>query len=83
MSTGDQIGADIAAAEPIVTAFISTLNPTIGAGVALGLKLLAVAEPAVYNSVVAALQGTDLTPEQEQAKTDAIARLQNPDNYFV
>lgn len=82
MSTGDTIGADIAAAEPIISAFISSFNPAIGEGLHLGLKLLAVAEPPVYNAVVAALQGTPLTPEQTQAKNDAITRLQNPAQYF-
>jgi hypothetical protein len=82
MTTGDTIGADIKAAEPIITAFLTTLAPGIAQGIGLGLKLLAVAEPAVYNAVAAAIQGTELTPDQTQAKDDAIVRLNTPEQYF-
>lgn len=83
MSTGDTIAADISAAEPIITSFIGTLNPAIGEGLHLGLKLLAAAEPAVYNAVAAALQGTPLTDQQQTDKAAAIQRLQNPASYFA
>lgn len=81
-TTGQQIGQDISAAEPIISSFIGTLNPAIGEGVHLGLKLLAVAEPAVYNALAAALQGTDLTDQQKADQSAAIGRLQNPASYF-
>lgn len=83
MSTGDEIGKDITAAEPIIAGFISTFNPAIGGGVALALKLLGVAEPAVYNAIAAALQGTALTSDQIAARDAAIVRLQNPGDYFA
>lgn len=82
MSTGDTIGADIKLAEPIIAGFISTLNPAIGAGVSLAMKLLAVAEPAVYNAVAAAIQGTPLSDTQTAERDAAIVRLQEPWTYF-
>lgn len=83
MSTGDIIGQDITAAEPIIAGFVSTFNPAIGGGVALALKLLAAAEPAVYNAIAAAIQRTELTPDQISARDAAIVRLQNPGSYFA
>ena len=82
-STGDTIAADIKLATPIVSAVASAFGPEVGAGVNFGLRLLAEAEPAVYNSIVAILQGTALTPDQESAKQEAIARLQTPADYFA
>lgn len=83
MSTGDDIGNLILEGDKAIAPFIKTLDPGIGEGVDLALKLLAKAEPAVYNAVVVFLQGKELTPEQQTAKNDAIARLQNPDEYFA
>lgn len=83
MSTGDTIGTDITLAKPIITAFVSSFNPAIGAGLGLALDLLGAAEPAVYNAISAAIQGTSLTPDQIQARDEAIQRLQNPETYFA
>ena len=82
MSTGDTIGTDIAIVESFVGPYLVDLSPGIGNAVDLGLKLLAKAEPAIYNAAVAVIQGVPLTPEQTQAKNDAITRLQNPASYF-
>lgn len=82
-STGDVIGQDIAAAGDVITPFISSMNPAIGAGVGLALKLLSVAEPAVYNAIVVVLGGGQLTAEQVAARDAAIGRLQNPAQYFA
>lgn len=82
MSTGDIIGADIAIIEKFLEPIIGPIPNPITQGILSGMKLLAVAEPAVYNAVAAAIQGTPLTPEQEVAKNDAITRLQNPAGYF-
>lgn len=62
--------------------FIRTLNPAIGEGISLALRLLAIAEPAAYSAIVAVIQGTPLTVEQVAEKDAAIARLQNPGQYF-
>jgi hypothetical protein len=86
MSTGDTIGADIAAAAPIIAAIVGVAyagNPVIVNGVTLAMNLLAKAEPAIYNAVAAAAQGTALTTEQKQQMSDAISRLQNPGQYFA
>ena len=83
MNTGDSIGADITAAEPIIAGFVKSLNPAIGEGVDLGLKLLGAAEPAVYNAVAAAIQGTPLSDQQQADKAAAIQRLQDPNSYFA
>lgn len=81
-SVGDQIGVDLAAVDAVIGPFIATLAPGIGTGVSLGLKLLAVAEPAAYNAVAAAIQGTPLSDQQIADKDAAIARLQNPRSYL-
>lgn len=79
---GEQIGADIAAAETVIGPFIRSLSPGIGSGVDLALKLLAKAEPAAYNAIVLELQGTPLTDQQKTERDAAIQRLQRPDDYF-
>lgn len=80
--TGQIIAQDIAAADAVLTPLISSFNPAVGTGVHLGLKLLSVAEPAVYAAVIAVLQGVPLTPEQDAALKTAEANLQSPEKYF-
>ena len=80
--TGKIIAADIAAADAVLTPLITSFNPAVGTGIHLGLKLLSVAEPAVYAAVIAVLQGTPLTPEQDAALKVAEANLQTPEKYF-
>src|SRR5690348_6063369 len=81
--TGQVIAQDIAAADAVLTPLISSVNPVVGTGVHLGLKLLSVAEPAVYAAVVAVLQGNPLTPEQDAALKTAEGNLQTPEKYFA
>ena len=82
-NTGQNIAADIAIVDQFLSPLISGFDPAIGAGLHLGLQLLSKAEPAVYNAVVAAIQGTDLTPDQVTARDEALVRLQNPGQYFA
>lgn len=91
MSTGDNIGKDIAAVgtvvSPIVTAVTTAVNPAIGPAVGriteLAFKVLAVVEPAAYNAIAALLSGQALTPEQEQVIKDVETRLLDPDSYLA
>lgn len=82
-TTGQLIATDIAAADAVLSPLITAFNPVVGAGVSLGLKLLAQAEPAIYNAVIAVLQGTPLTPAQTAALADIETKLQNPGQYFA
>jgi hypothetical protein len=81
--TGKIIAEDIAAADAVLSPLITSFNPVIGAGIHLGLKLLSIAEPAVYAAVVATLQGTPLTADQQAALDKAKANLQSPEQYFA
>ncbi len=82
-NTGQVIAQDIAAADAIITPWITTLNPAIGSALHLALKLLSVAEPAVYTAIASLIQGTPLTPEQDAAIKAAATKLQNPEQYFA
>lgn len=82
MSTGDTIGADILAVEEFLEPILSQVPSPVTAGILTGLKLLAAAEPAAYKAIVAVVQGTPLTPEQEQERDAADQRLINPEAYF-
>ena len=83
MSLGDDIGADIKIVSDFLTPILGAVPSPVTQGIMLGLRLLAVAEPAAYNAIEAAIQGTPLTPVQEAAKTVAISRLMNPEKYFA
>lgn len=75
--------ADISAVVGLLSPLLTPVAPEVVAGLVEGLKLLSIAEPAVYNTVAMVLQGTAPTPEQTAAKDAAIARLQNPQVYFA
>lgn len=77
------IAADIKAADAVITPLITAFNPAIGTAIHGGLKLLAIAEPAVYAAAVAVLQGKPLTPEQDADLKAAESRLQKPEDYFA
>ena len=81
--TGEIIAQDIKAADAILVPLISAFDPVVGKGIDWGLKLLAIAEPAVYGAVIATLQGTPLTAEQEAALKEAETNLQTPEKYFA
>lgn len=82
MSLGDDIGAEIAVVEKFLEPILASVPSPVTSGILVGLKLLAYAEPAAYNAVVAVVQSTPLTPEQTQAVADAMERLQDPEIYF-
>ena len=81
-TTGQQIATDITLADQLIAPIVTGFDPVVGQGLSLGLKLLAIAEPAIYNAVVAVLQGTPLTAQQQSDMAAALTRLKNPGQYF-
>jgi hypothetical protein len=82
-STPEQIALDIQLANKVITPWIAAFNPAIGGALNMALSLLAIAEPAIYKSLAAAISGQDLTPDQEAEKNAAEGRMQNPGQYFA
>lgn len=77
-STPNPTGEEISAAMTTVAAFLGTMPEGIAQVLSLAIGVAAKVEPAVYDVIAGAIQGTDLTPEASAAMT----RLQNPDQYF-
>lgn len=84
-STGDVIGADIAAVGTVIGPILSFIPPTTAFApfVTLAFKGLAILEPAAYNAIAKILGGQDLTPEEQAVIDDIAAKLQNPESYYA
>jgi hypothetical protein len=83
MSDPTSIQQDIELANTIITPWIATFNPAIGAALGLALKVAAVAEPEVYKAVAAAISGQALTPDQLTELTTIESKLKNAGQYFA